>query len=184
MNPAELQKKIKAELSTVKPEGIYAFILKPEDYNGAIPIIMDRFSNSLKLSGIYVSLNKPYKEVSKSLKANKINIQKILFIDGVSEAPSNTDNCVSLEGNKSLTQLSLIMTSACKSKSIKFIFFDSITTILMSHDLGTAQRFLHYFINKTKNGGILLIMFVIIDEPKSNQLYPILSQFCDKIIKV
>ncbi|MEK6900483.1 MAG: ATPase domain-containing protein [Nanoarchaeota archaeon] len=182
MKPAELQKKITAEISAVKPEGAYAFVLKPENYGPTIPIILSYFSNSLKLSGIYVSLNKPYKEISKSLKENKIDIKNILFIDGVSEAPSSNDNCISLEGNKSLTQLSLILTSACKNKSIRFIIFDSITTLLLVHNPETIQRFLHYFINKSRNIGMLLM--VIIDEPNSNQLYPVLSQFCDKIIKI
>jgi len=75
------------------------------------------------------------------------------------------------------------MTAACKNEKVKFIFFDSLTTLLIYHDLNTAERFIHYFLNKITNLNILMIV-VSIDEEKSRKLMPILSQLCEKIIKI
>ena len=66
---------------------------------------------------------------------------------------------------------------------IKFVFLDSVSTLLIYNNLETTERFVHYMINKIRNMGFFVVL-ISIDEEKSNKLIPILSQFCDKIIKI
>ena len=140
--------------------------------------------NNLKLSGVYVTLNNPCGEVDDSLKKKKIDTKTILFIDGASgKENGRSGNCISLKGNKSLTELSLTISAACKNKMIRYVFFDSLSTLLVYHDLETAQRFIHYFINKIKNLNLLMVL-ISVDDEKSNKLLSTVSQLCDETISI
>ncbi|MBU0460862.1 MAG: hypothetical protein KJ771_08725, partial [Nanoarchaeota archaeon] len=92
-------------------------------------------------------------------------------------------NCIFLGRNKSLTALSMAMTQASKQKEMKFMFFDSVTTLLIYNKLDSAERFIHYFINKVRNLEILMIIMSV-EEDKTKKILPLLTQFCDGLIKV
>lgn len=113
-----------------------------------------------------------------------IDTKRLLFIECTGqEQKSKVNNCVSLKSNQSLTELSLSISEACKNKKNQFIFFDSVSTLLIYNNLETTERFIHYIVNRIKNLGLFMVL-ISIDEEKSNKLLPILSQFCDKIIKI
>ena len=70
-----------------------------------------------------------------------------------------------LSGKKQVSHyLSMAMTEASKNPSMKFIFFDSLTTLLIYNELETTKRFVHYFINKIKNLDILMIIMSVEEE--------------------
>ena len=161
----------------------YVFISKPEDYKDANSIMMAYLATKKDMTGVYVTLNSPYREITRQMEANRINTNKILFIDGTDEAGCNEINCISLEGNKSLTALSLAMTQSCKNPTVQYLFFDSITTLLLYNDIETTQRFMHFLINKIQNLDIFMIL-ICVEEEKSSKLMPFLSQILDGIVRL
>lgn len=185
MNPVQVRKKVIAQLAKIKlKKGIYTFVSKPEDYSTVNKAIISYLTKKLKFSGVYVSLNKSCDSLSKELKAEKISLKQLLFIDGASQDQKSTlENCICLQGNKSLTELSLTLTEACKNKIINFVFLDSVSTLLIYNNLETTERFVHYIINKIKNLDIFVVL-ISIEEDKSNKLMPILAQFCDGVIRI
>jgi len=166
----------------VNKKGVYTVITQSENYLAVSQEII-RILNK-KFQGIYVTLSKSHCNIAERLKSEKINMSNILFIDNTEEGNGcGANNAVFIGKNKSLTALSLVLSQAARQKSMKFIFFDSVTTLLVYHKLEETERFIHYFVNKAKNLGILVILMAV-DEGKTRNLIPILSQFCDGLITV
>ncbi|PIN74140.1 hypothetical protein COV20_00820 [Candidatus Woesearchaeota archaeon CG10_big_fil_rev_8_21_14_0_10_45_16] len=134
--------------------------------------------------GVYVTLNRSYTEMVKQLQTQKIKTDKLLFIDGVgAKCEVDSQNCISLEGNKSLTELSLILSKAGSNSSIKFIIFDSLNSLLLYNKVESCERFVHYLINKVKNMDVLLAILAVNGE-KVNHLISVASQLSDKVIEL
>lgn len=185
MNPSSVKKKVITQLAKIKSKkGIYTFVSKPEDYLTINKAIISYLTKNLKLTGVYVTLNKSCRALSEMFSQEKIETKKILFIECAGQEPkSKVDNCISLKSNLSLTELSLSISESCKNNGTKFVFLDSVSTILIYNNLETTERFIHYMVNRVKNMDILMVL-ISIEEEKSNKLLPILSQFCDKVIKI
>lgn len=184
MNRDKLKNRIAEEFSQARSSrGVYALISKDEDYSIANQEAVRFLDKTLKSSGIYVTLSKPHCDIIKKLEEQDINAKKLLFIDNYESGKCGARNCIFLGRNNSLTAISLAITEASKDESMKFIFFDSINTMLIYNELETVERFVHYLINKVKNLEILLVM-TLIEEEKTKKLIPLLSQFCDKVIRL
>ena len=183
MNEQSVKNKVIKELAKLKKnKGVYAFLSKSEDYQVVNTEIMKYLTK--KNSGIYVTLNKTHCDLVEDLKNNKIDTDKILFIDNVEKDKGcGANNSLFLGGNQSLTALSMVMGKAAKQKEMKFMFFDSITTLLIYNKLDTAEKFIHYFINKVKNLEILMIIMSV-EEEKTKKILPLLTQFCDGLVKI
>jgi len=175
------------ELETILvKKGLYIVISKTDNYsehNVAATSVLMKKKDAL---GLYVTLNSPYKKVLEDLKKNKIETKKLYFIDGaskVSKKEKEADSCTYLESNSSLTNLSLVISASIKTGKFSFLFFDSISTLLVYNNFESTQRFLHYLINNIRNQDLTLVLRAV-EEEKTNKLLPILSQFCDKCIFV
>ncbi len=181
MSSLAIIKKVRKELT--KTDGVYILITKSKDYLSVKYAAIKCLTKDKRFFGIYVSLNKSCIAITDELKEAKIDPQKILFIDGTGEGTTTSKKCIALKSSQSLTELSLAMTEACKNKALKFIFFDSLSTLLIFNGQETTERFMHYLINKMRNMGIILIILSL-EEERSNKLIPTLSQSCDKVIKM
>ncbi len=163
---------------------IYVFISPVEDYHKNNYFILKYLTKTLKLKGIHVTLNASYKSLSNDLKSNGTNTENLFFIDGISktqEKVSNTKNCIFIQSPRGLTELSLAITDTINTGDYDFLFFDSISTLLIHNELRTAEKFSHYLINKLKHLDLRGII-ISLDEEDSKRLLPILSQVCDKCI--
>ena len=185
MNPTQIRKKVVVQLARIKSKnGVYIFVSKSKDYLTVNREIISYLTKNLKFCGVYISLNNSCKTMLEIFDKEKIDTKKLLFIESAGqEQKSKVKNCVSLQSNQSLTELSLSISTACKNDMIKFVFLDSVSTLLIYNNLETTERFVHYMVNKIRNMGFFVVL-ISIDEEKSNQLLPILSQFCDKIIQI
>lgn len=183
MDKIKLNKAI-SEISKIKSKnGIYTLVSNPEDYHVVNQEVIRFFTKKLNYSGIYIALNSSHCDLVRKFKSAKINVNSLLFIDNVEEGKGcGAKNAVFLGGSKSLTELSIAISEAAKNKAIKFVFFDSVTTLLIYNTLDITEKFVHYFTNKMRNLDINLVIIVAIKEQKTNKLLPILSQFCDKCI--
>ena len=184
MNRNQLSKRVAEEFSQIKlKKGAYAVIPKDDDYAIAGQEIISFLDKNLKSSGIYVTLSKSHCDVVEKLEEQNINLKNFFFIDNNEDGKCGAQNCIFLGRNKSLTALSLAIAEVSKDKSIKFIFFDSLTTLLIYNELETVERFIHYFVSKIKNMEVVLFMMRV-EEEKTKKLIPVLSQFCDKVIRL
>lgn len=170
------------KIANVNTKGVHAFFIKSENFNET-KITLVKILLKKHEYGVYVSLNNAYDRIITDLKKNDINTNTLFFIDGVSEKKCSANNCVSLMGNKSLTALSIVMTEVCKNTKIKFLIFDSVTTLFLYNKADMIERFMYYFINKMKNLEMTRVL-LLIDEKQSNELLPILTQSCDTCLRI
>lgn len=186
MKETEIRKYLSKELKRFKDKSIHIVLTKPEDYQLTNMIILEILIKKLRLTGIYVTLNKPHLTISASLKDRNIDTSKLYFIDATGKQTgkrAKAANCSFIRSPESLTELSLAMTALANTGKFDFLFFDSLSTLLMYNDLETTGRFVHYMVSKIRNLNLRGIMISVVEE-KSNKLIPVVSQFCDDIIKV
>ena len=163
---------------------IYALIT-PADYHHKVSdLAMVHLAKEVKLNGVYVSLNIAYEQKAAHLKKLGIDTDRMFFIDACSKSGSPSSaakNCVLIQSPQALTELSIAITTVCNTGKFDFLYFDSLTTLLIFNELKTTEKFIHYMISKMRTfnlKGIILSM----DEEKSKELLSMLEQLCDKMV--
>ena len=189
MSEVSLKKRLEKAQKKIKNKGVYICVLQPEDYHIKDDAIIDYLTKKLNKKGIYVTLNKPYNDLSANLKSRNINTSRLYFIDGTSKSNAggktvaDKEKCAYISSPESLTELSLIITNESNKGEFQFLFFDSITTLLLYNSVTATEKFMFYIIPKARNLGMEMIL-ISINEENSNKLLPMLSQICDDCIYI
>lgn len=134
--------------------------------------------------GVYVTLNKPYNIIQRILEKEKIDSRMIIFIDCISRTagnqPKKINNCLYIGSPEKLSDISVAIDQAVSAlpKGGKFIFLDSLSTLLIYNKEGTVARFFHFIAGKMR---ALKVKGVIISIEKESDkaLINELSTFCD-----
>jgi len=153
-------------------------------YNNANIELIKYMTEEVKSPGVYVTLNKPFKTIESDLKNSKVDTRIIIFIDAVTKTVGGeikkTDRCLFIGSPENLSDLSIAMDQAITSLKgkDKFLFFDSLNTLLLYNSAETVARFIHFLAGKMR---IWKVKGIIISlEKKANkELIDELSQFCD-----
>lgn len=146
--------------------------------------IIGYFTNIEKIPGVYVTLNKPYSVIVKSLMANKINPEMIIFIDAVTKIASNMikkeSGCLFIGSPEDLSDISIAMDQAVRAlpEGERFLFFDSLDTLLIYNKPVTVAQFIHFLSGKMRSWGVKGII-ISLEKESSRELIEELSQFCD-----
>jgi len=136
--------------------------------------------------GIIVSASRPYNSLLDLYKKYKINMKDLIIIDAISHKQGlkteEIGNVFFVENVKSLTTMSIMIKESMeKIKKPKFVFIDSVTTMLIYNNPETYMRFLHDILSEMRNqgtGGILVFV-----ETETNEKIKIqLKTVCDKVI--
>src|SRR3989344_1567409 len=139
--PASRTKLTKA-LQQLKTKKLLLLSLSAKGYDQAQPFIIKHLTKKSK--GIYVSFNKQYFEIQSIIEKTGLDKNKVYCIDAVSKKDKNVPKgCYCLNSPESLTELSIVLTNLLKQK-YEFIFFDSLSSLLIYNDLETVERFVHY----------------------------------------
>jgi len=153
-------------------------------YNNANIELIKYMTEEVKSPGVYVTLNKPFKTIESDLKNSKVDTRIIIFIDAVTKTVGGeikkTDRCLFIGSPENLSDLSIAMDQAITSLKgkDKFLFFDSLNTLLLYNSAEIVARFVHFLAGKMR---IWKVKGIIISlEKKANkELIDELSQFCD-----
>ncbi|QQG38706.1 MAG: hypothetical protein HYS32_03835 [Candidatus Woesearchaeota archaeon] len=141
------------------------------------------------IPGVYVTLNKPYKTVEKLFTKNGIDLRLIIFIDAVTRTAGSkvekTDKCLFIGSPEKMSDISIAMDQAVKSLpgKDKFVFFDSLSTLLLYNNPITVARFIHFLTNKIRMWGVKGVV-ISLQKEKDKDLIDELSQFCDFVLDV
>ncbi len=103
---------------------------------------------------IYVTTNKPYKNLVEAFKDNSIDPDNIFFIDCISKHvgerfDEEPENCLLLTGPEHLTELSISISEAAKEGG-KTLLLDSLSVLLIYNDATTIGKFSNFLINKMR----------------------------------
>ncbi len=139
-------------------------------------------------TGIIVSASRPYTNLVSVYAKNGIDTKKVFIIDCVTKAssvePEEAANVVYLDSVSDLTTMSLAINNAIESvKGEKFIFLDSISTMLIYNKPDIFAKFVHIMMTKMRVGSVsgILISF---ESENNKEVRAEIVQLCDKVIKV
>ena len=158
----------------------------PKHYEKTNLELVKHMIREKKIPGVYVTLNKPYDTVKERFDSFGIDTDKIIFIDAVSKPAGGgimkTKHCLFIGNPENLSDISLAMDQAVRAfPHDKFLFFDSLSTLLLYNSSQTVARFIHFMASKMrlwKVQGIIISLHKTVDK----DLIADLSQFCDVII--
>ena len=125
-------------------------------YNNANIELIKYMTEEVKSPGVYVTLNKPFKTIESDLKNSKVDTRVIIFIDAVTKTVGGeikkTDQCLFIGSPENLSDLSIAMDQAITSLKgkDKFLFFDSLNTLLLYNSEEIVARFVHFLAGKMR----------------------------------
>jgi KaiC/GvpD/RAD55 family RecA-like ATPase len=138
--------------------------------------------------GIYITANQPYASLVEMLTENGVDIKNLFFVDcitkRVKESPEEDENCIYIDSPKNLTDISISITEALEAaEGEKFLFMDSLSTLLIYNPADVLARFSHFLISKIK---LLKVagVFMSAERDMEKGVLRQISQFCDKTIRL
>ena len=164
---------------------VLLYLINAEDYAKTNLKIMKELVNQNKLSGIYITVNRPYQQIISLLKKNNIDTSAIFFIDAVTKETGGSEvqvnNCIFLDSPTNLTDITIALHKAVElmGNKKKFIFFDTLSTLLIYNNGQTVVKFAHFLTGRMREWntkGIIISIQKEMDEKLTSQLI----QFCDE----
>lgn len=146
--------------------------------------LQDRVNSMVKsfknIPGIYVSLNKTQKSTENILKKNKINTNKIFFIDCVTSEKTRED--VLHIAPDQLDLLSSAINTFIKDiKGKKFLILDALSTLLIYNDENNVAKFVKEVTEYASQNDVEVIAFS--PKTKGEELLNKIFNFFDKVKK-
>lgn len=139
------------------------------------------------LPGVYVSVNKPYKSIKSTLAKENIDPETMIFIDAITKVSGGDaekdGSCLYLDGPENLTDFSISITEAVTALEFKdkFLFFDSINTLLIYNSPEAVLRFFHFLTSRIRQWQVKGLI-IALDKRTEKATISQISQFCDKVI--
>ncbi|AJF59959.1 MAG: hypothetical protein J4224_00475 [Candidatus Diapherotrites archaeon] len=180
------------ELESLGNEFLVLLLISPENFSKINEELLRILLVERKLSGIYISGNKPFEKLAKNLSGKGINSSKMIVVDcsprsekerGSLKAPSNI---VLVGSPDDLSSLSIGFRKAVTSLKEKdfFVILDSISTLSIYNEPMLVEKFVHSLSTQLRAIPKVKGILVAIDSIESDASLRKLSQFCDRIISI
>jgi len=175
----ELKESFKKEVKTLK-DYIILVTVGAKNYQKTAVDIVKFLVNEQNTPGVYVTLNKPYEIMQRTLASNSIDTRLIIFIDATSRADvGKVENCLYIGSPEKLSDMSVAMDQAIKSlQGDKFLILDSLNTLSIFNKPATVARFIHFLAGKMREWKIKGIIITLGRETEQ-ALMDELTQFSD-----
>ena len=177
----EVKEVFKKEVKTLK-DYLLLVIVDAKNYQGAIIDVLKSILAEQNISGVYVTLNKPYEIVQRTLANSNIDPRVIIFIDATSRSQESkkVDNCLYIGSPEKLSDMSVAMDQAVKALPTeqKFLIFDSLNTLTIFNKPTTVARFIHFLTGKIREWKIKGVI-VTLKKETEQALLDELTQFSD-----
>lgn len=177
---------IKKELQQLKnlKEFVLLATIKAKDYEETNIELVKHLTEEMNVPGVYVTLNKPYSTIRSNLKKKKIDVRLIIFIDAVTKTAGGetkkTKDCLFIGNPENLSDISIAMDQAVRALpgKNKFLFFDSLNTLLIYNSIPIVIKFIHFLSTKMRVWKVKGII-ISLEKESNKELIDELSQFCD-----
>lgn len=158
-----------------------------KDYQKTNVELVKHLTKEKNIPGVYITLNKPFETMKSVLEKSGVNTKMIIFIDAVTKTAggkvAKTKNCLFIGDPENLSDISIAMDQAVMALpgKEKFMFFDSLSTLLLYNNVGTVARFIHFLASKMRVWKVKGII-ISLEREADKELIEELSQFCDVVI--
>jgi KaiC/GvpD/RAD55 family RecA-like ATPase len=145
---------------------------------------------SLGYDGVYITLSKDYVELSKIFRDQGVDMGRLAFIDGVSQmygiGAVDAANVKYISGPISLDGLVAAITDiipVMKAEK-KFVFLDSITTVLLYNSLERTLKFSEFLTASLKRLEVFGVMVSVSRGFANDNLIKALTKMSNEVIKL
>ena len=167
---------------------ITVIVADAHDYMKKITKTLSELTNKEGIPGVYVTINKPFKVIKRQFEAGKVNTKMLIFIDAISAGAGKIvkeDGCVFIQTPKSLSDMSIAIHAAVEAlpSKRKFVFFDSLTTLLIYNETHSVLRFTHFLTTKMRSWDVDGIILSLDSDTKSS-IFQQIVLFSDNVINL
>ncbi|MBI2657296.1 hypothetical protein HYX08_01225 [Candidatus Woesearchaeota archaeon] len=176
----EVKESFKKEIKSLK-DYILLITVDAKSYQKAAIDVVRFLVNEQNTPGVYVTLNKPYEIMQRTLDNNGIDTRLLIFIDAASRVePKKVENCLYIGNPEKLSDLSVAMDQAVKALPTdeKFLIFDSLNTLSIFNKPATVARFVHFLTGKIREWKVKGII-ITLEKETEPALIDELTQFSD-----
>ena len=135
----------------------------------------------------YVSLSRPYQSLVSNFEKMKIDTDSIFFIDTSTKMTGKTDvqaeNCLFIDSPSALTNLSIAISKVVEASEPKYVFFDSLSALLVYNPEQMTVKFTKDLINKLRASKSKMVLVCLNGKDEAGVIEKI-SMFVDKVEKV
>ena len=179
-------KKLEEELSNL-PEGSIVLLETSAENSFELSMALMGILTNRNDNGIVLSASRPYVNLVSMYQKNNIDLNKIFILDLVSKSQNGEveqDNVLFLENVSALTDISLSLNERFKmNNGKKFVFIDSITTMLIHNKPYVFARFIHSVLTRMRLNGVGGVLISLSDKTNGDVRAEI-AQLCDKVIRI
>jgi len=154
-------------------------VVYQEGVMGAIKYFSERFG-----MGLYITLNKPCAVLQGAFEKDGMAPGSLVYLDSITNTPERrTESCQYLGRMRELTDLCIALAKMMsEEKEVKFVFVDSVSTLLIYNDSKSVARFCHSVTEKLRSMSLpAALVFVEMEEGKD--VVAQMAQFCDAYVK-
>ena len=179
-------KKMKDELKNIPKDSI---VLIETSSDNVFQVAMEAIKILTKNNdrGIVISSSRPYVNLMTNYKRNNIDTNKVFILDLISKsqnAHTKAENVMFMQNAASLTDISLSVNKYMKKfNGDKFLFIDSINTMLIHNEPMVFARFLHSILTRMRINGVGGLLISLTDAT-NREVRAEIAQLCDKVITV
>ena len=182
----EAFKKIQEALDGI-PDDLIIFVETSAEDSFEVSTSLVKYYSSKSYNGIVLSANRPYNNLMSIYEKNDIDVSKMFILDCLSKsqhADAPAYNVAFIENVSALTDISLSIEEHLNgTPGKKFIFFDSLTTMLIHNKPYVLARFIHNIFTKMRLKGIGGVV-VSLQDSLDRDIKAEIAQLCDKVIKI
>jgi hypothetical protein len=180
-------RRLEAELRDL-PDGWIVLLETTTEKSLELSLASIRILTEKGYRGLILSANRPYRNLMGLYEKSGIAKERVFVIDCVSgrrdTPPEDAGRVVYIDGVNSLTAISYTMNQTMdRTEGKRFVFIDSITTMLMHNNHETYARFVHILLTKMRLAGINGLL-VSLETETSRDIRAEIGQLCDKIIRL
>ncbi|OYT27566.1 MAG: hypothetical protein B6U97_01090 [Candidatus Altiarchaeales archaeon ex4484_96] len=161
-------------------------VINLDKYHQTIPRIIEHLPNK---KGIYITTNKSAERIINQLDKRKIKHENIIFIDTVSKSAGleveDNPKCIYVNDPRSLVDLSIKTSNLVSNKRLSggFIFFDSLSGLLLYNKERGVEKFTHSFCGKIRSWKLTGVILAVKDSINPDVLTTI-TGFVDNTLSI
>ncbi len=178
----ETESKLSSIISTLAPGTVTLLLLSIQQYASAPRALLTTFGQKT-IPGTYVTANKPYSDLQKTIPSLPENIQYVDTITALTgkDAPE-LPRVTYIESPLALVELNLAIAEkiAGIASNQKFLIIDSVSTLLVYNAPQAVEKFCHTVIAKNRAPNLTMVLLMIESE-HHHSVVETLSQFVDNV---
>lgn len=178
----EQESKLASQLAQLSPGASGLLIVPSSQYSYVPRAVMEYFSQK-NIPGVYVCVNRPYLDLVRGTTPSS----SIKFVDVVTALTgkelTELPNVQYLDSPLALVEMDMAIGESLQNiaSNQKFLFIDSVSTLLVYNSPQAVEKFCHTVISKNRNASTLVVLLAL-DAAEHKNVLDSLHQFVDQAI--